>query len=496
MLEETGANNLYLALGSLVWELDGRPLRSPLVLMPVVLTPLGRTGAYRLTLDESGVEHAELLPAGEAAPAARPRRPDADRAGRRRGSTSTPRSRRCAVALAGHGLPYRVEPTADLAILQFAKFRLWKDLDEHWADFADNPLVAHLVHEPTEAFDDPARDTGRVRRPRRAGRRSCPRPPTPRSCGRSPRPPPGRTFVLEGPPGTGKSQTITNLLTRAVAEGKRVLFVAEKRAALDVVARRLDAVGMGLFALDLHDKGSRASMVRAQIRLALEHAVAVDEQGLAADGEDLRSARRMLARYADRLHDAERRRAVAVLGADGGAGRRRRRRRRCRCRCRSSANAPADVLRSVRRALALLPDIADLTRPSPRHPWAFVDSPDIDLPATQAAAAAVDDAVRALPAIPELSGVLRRARTPDELDALAHLLSGPGGRPRRPRRDVHRALDGGDVGGARRDRGVHRVPPPGPRRLHARRRCACRWPRSTWPRRPRRRRPGSGRGAG
>src|SRR3954449_158986 len=52
--EETGANNLYLALGSLVWELDGRPLRSPLVLIPVVLAPMGRTGSYRLTLDESG----------------------------------------------------------------------------------------------------------------------------------------------------------------------------------------------------------------------------------------------------------------------------------------------------------------------------------------------------------------------------------------------------------------------------------------------------------
>ena len=109
--------------------------------------------------------------------------------------------------------------------------------------------------------------------------------------------------MLEGPPGTGKSQTITNLLAHAVAAGKKVLFVAEKRAALDVVARRLDATGMGMFALDLHDKGSRASMVRAQIRLALEHAVAVDEQGLAADEETLRSARRMLARYADRLHD-------------------------------------------------------------------------------------------------------------------------------------------------------------------------------------------------
>src|SRR4051812_43386183 len=43
VVEETGANNLYLALGSLVWELDGRPLRSPLILVPVTLTPTGRT---------------------------------------------------------------------------------------------------------------------------------------------------------------------------------------------------------------------------------------------------------------------------------------------------------------------------------------------------------------------------------------------------------------------------------------------------------------------
>ena len=108
--------------------------------------------------------------------------------------------------------------------------------------------------------------------------------------------------MLEGPPGTGKSQTITNLLTHAVAAGKRVLFVAEKRAALDVVARRLDAVGMGMFALDLHDKGSRASMVRAQIRLRSSTRSPSTSRAWPQDGETLRSARRMLGRYADRLH--------------------------------------------------------------------------------------------------------------------------------------------------------------------------------------------------
>ncbi|MGZ4539995.1 MAG: DUF4011 domain-containing protein, partial [Blastococcus sp.] len=421
--EETGANNLYLALGSLVWELDGRPLRSPLVLIPVTLAPMGRTGSYRLTLDESGsstpnyclLEKLRQLHGLSVPTLTEPADGvalDLD--------TALEAMR---IALVGHGLPYRVEATADLAILQFAKFRLWKDLDEHWADFAENPLVAHLVHEPTEAFTDPARDTaGFADLDDLAAK--LPAPADASQLRAIAEAMAGRTFVLEGPPGTGKSQTITNLLTRAVADGKRVLFVAEKRAALDVVARRLDAVGMGMFALDLHDKGSRASMVRAQIRLALEHAVAVDEQGLATEEENLRSSRRMLARYVDRLH------------SDNAAGLSLYSARTSELAAGTDvdplpvpepfvANAPAEVLTAVRRALALLPDIADLTRPSLRHPWAFVDSPAIDLPATQTAAAAVDAAVREAAAVPELSGVLRRARTTDELDALVHILAGP-----------------------------------------------------------------------
>jgi hypothetical protein len=420
--EETGANNLYLALGSLVWELDGRPLRSPLVLIPVTLTPLSRTGSYRLALDESGsstpnyclLEKLRQLH-GLSIPTLTE---TADGTMDVEAALEAMR-----VALVGHGLPYRVEATADLAVLQFAKYRLWKDLDEHWADFAENPLVSHLVHEPTEPFRDPALDTGAfvdlddlaARLPAAADASQL------RAIAEASA---GRTFVLEGPPGTGKSQTITNLLTQAIAEGKRVLFVAEKRAALDVVARRLDAVGMGMFALDLHDKGSRASMVRAQIRLALEHAVAVDEQGLAADSENLRSARRLLARYADRLHTENAvglslytaRTAELTAGTDVEP---------LPVPLPFVANAPAEVLTQIRRALALLPEIADLTRPSLRHPWAFVDSPAIDLPATQAAATDVDAAVRAVAGHTELTQVLRHARTPEDLAALGHLLAGP-----------------------------------------------------------------------
>src|SRR5262249_2260762 len=62
----------------------------------------------------------------------------------------------------------------------------------------------------------------------------------------------GQNLVLEGPPGTGKSQTITNLIAAALAKGKTVLFVSEKLAALQVVRRRLDDAGLGFFCLELH----------------------------------------------------------------------------------------------------------------------------------------------------------------------------------------------------------------------------------------------------
>ena len=62
----------------------------------------------------------------------------------------------------------------------------------------------------------------------------------------------GTTFVLHGPPGTGKSQTISNMIANALASGKRVLFVAEKQAALQVVKKRLSEIGIGDFCLELH----------------------------------------------------------------------------------------------------------------------------------------------------------------------------------------------------------------------------------------------------
>ncbi len=74
----------------------------------------------------------------------------------------------------------------------------------------------------------------------------------------------GKNLVIEGPPGTGKSQTITNLIAETIAAGKTVLFVAEKMAALDVVKRRLDSAGLGDFCLELHShKANKVEMLKS-----------------------------------------------------------------------------------------------------------------------------------------------------------------------------------------------------------------------------------------
>lgn len=75
-----------------------------------------------------------------------------------------------------------------------------------------------------------------------------------------------RNLVIQGPPGTGKSQTITNLIAQAIGQGKKVLFVAEKMAALEVVKRRLDNLGLGDACLEIHSHNTKKKELLKNLR--------------------------------------------------------------------------------------------------------------------------------------------------------------------------------------------------------------------------------------
>ena len=80
----------------------------------------------------------------------------------------------------------------------------------------------------------------------------------------------GDSLVIEGPPGSGKSQTITNMIAACIANGKRVLFVAEKMAALSVVKSRLERAGLGDFCLELHSHNASKLQILKDLKFRLD----------------------------------------------------------------------------------------------------------------------------------------------------------------------------------------------------------------------------------
>lgn len=111
----------------------------------------------------------------------------------------------------------------------------------------------------------------------------------------------GANLVVQGPPGTGKSQTIANLVASLVHDGKRVLFVAEKMAALEVVKRRLAAAGLGPLCLELHSHKSNKRAVLEELGNTLKLGPPLEMQGEALV-RHLREARDALNEHAQAMH--------------------------------------------------------------------------------------------------------------------------------------------------------------------------------------------------
>jgi hypothetical protein len=301
--EEQGVNILYLALGFVTWFEDknsGVAREAPLVLLPVQLVRNQRTSSYDLKLrDDDLMTNLPLQQRwqddfGIALPEI-----DDDVEGWQ------PSAYHAAVEEIVAKRPnWRVDRDAmQLGFFSFSKLLMYRDLAlEAWPEDAleahdltrgllyqgfeheaplfgrddrlDELLPPHKLFHVVDADSSQAKVIEEVRV--------------------------GRNLVVQGPPGTGKSQTITNIIAAAAKEGKTVLFVAEKMAALSVVHDRLVKVGLRDLILELHSKTANKKAVLGELArtLAAGHAV----PAVPPPPEALLGARDRLNALADALH--------------------------------------------------------------------------------------------------------------------------------------------------------------------------------------------------
>ncbi|MEX2500888.1 MAG: AAA domain-containing protein, partial [Trueperaceae bacterium] len=113
----------------------------------------------------------------------------------------------------------------------------------------------------------------------------------------------GEPLIIQGPPGTGKSQTIANLIATLTARGKRVLFVAEKRAAIDAVTKRLRKVGLGDLVMDLHGGVTSKKQLAADLAHTLDAMARVPQIDVTDLHHRLETTRAALTGHAAAMHE-------------------------------------------------------------------------------------------------------------------------------------------------------------------------------------------------
>ncbi len=278
-IEETGANVCHVAFGFLEWfesPDSDQPRHAPLLLVPVRIAK-GRlnpaNGTYNYTIAYTGEDILPNLSLKEKL------RIDFGLALPHLDESTSPEDYFLQVAhLIEEPQPsWKVRRYATVALFNFSKLLMYLDLDPaKWPSeklITDHPVASRfLTAESQEAgpsgFDDEyvIDDLPDVheRYPLAEDADSSQHSALVDAIE-------GKNLVIEGPPGTGKSQTITNLIAAALAQGKRVLFVAEKLAALEVVKRRLDHAGLGDFCLELHSHKTQKRKVLDDIATRLSN---------------------------------------------------------------------------------------------------------------------------------------------------------------------------------------------------------------------------------
>lgn len=304
-LEENGANTLYISLGMLRWFETAESERAryaPILLMPVEIVRKSAQKGYvirsreeetmmNITLLEMlrqdfgiSIGGLETLPKDENGV-------DLKTVFNiiRQGIMTKPR--------------WDVEEQVFLGTFSFSKFIMWNDIHRNSEKLSQNKIVASIIsgkiewdahreqvdathfdekHHPANIVLPISADSSQLE----AIAESMT----------------DKSFVLHGPPGTGKSQTITNIISNALYNGKKVLFVAEKMAALSVVRDRLEKIGIGSFCLELHSNKSKKSSVLDQLKRTTGITKVLPPEDFRTEAERLHLLRNELNGYVQALH--------------------------------------------------------------------------------------------------------------------------------------------------------------------------------------------------
>lgn len=305
-LEENGSNTLYLAIGFLKWfetDKSQKERYAPLILVPVDLVKKIQDRTYHLRLREEesqvNITLLEFL------------RQDF---GMDIGGLDP-------LPMDEHGVDiplvlnifrqsimekkrWDILPYSFLGIFSFSRFIMWNDIRNRSDDILSNKVVSSLISgkmewDPLEVSDELTKldesispkdmavvmsaDSSQMKAIEMAAK--------------------GESFVLHGPPGTGKSQTITNMIANALYQGKSVLFVAEKMAALSVVQKRLERVGLDPFCLELHSNKAQKSAVLSQLEKTLEYGKQKSTEDFSKTADKINELRTRLNKAVTALHE-------------------------------------------------------------------------------------------------------------------------------------------------------------------------------------------------
>lgn len=296
-LEETGANTLFMALGTLKWidkKRGGQERLAPIMLFPIDIVRKSAKAGYivRFRDDEPqiNISLVEMLRAdyGIAVDGLDPL--PKDDAG-----VDTRLVLNTFVNKVMDQDGWEVFETAVIGLFSFGQFVMWNDIRSHEDELRNNKIVDSMMEgrltwmpgrfdsgdpvDPSELLLPVEADASQLFAIKAAVE--------------------GNSFVLHGPPGTGKSQTITAIIANALARGKKVLFVAEKMAALEVVERRLDALGLSPFCLEVHSTKATKNHVFEQIQQASEIKPVGESSRYAAKLAEVQSLRVALDRYSE-----------------------------------------------------------------------------------------------------------------------------------------------------------------------------------------------------